>query len=266
MSRFNERNIRVGEPVALLQERFVPVYLMHRFAINSVAKTIGGMEYSNALRGDGAQETRPIDGPTQRRALSALIAALTPTELAIPDTVITLLGPRPFSYDPYVELFNSQTRPAFDELGAARTLAQLIVDATLQRERAARLVQFSIRGAAPLTLGETIDSLTASWYSDSGGSPKTDALRRVAQRAVADRLLLLAADKEAAPDVRAIAELKMDALRRRARTLAASGSVPERAHWMSIAGDFTRWIERQELPTPTPALRPPPGDPFGMDR
>jgi len=266
MSRFNERNIRVGEPVALLQERFVPVYLMHRFAINSVSKTIGGMEYSNAVRGDGAQETRPIDGPAQRRALSALIAALAPAELAIPDTVITLLGPRPFSYGPYVELFNSQTRPAFDELGAARTLAQMIVDAILQRERAARLVQFSIRGAAPLTLGETIDSLTTTWYAVRSGSPKTDALRRVAQRAVADRLLLLAADKEAAPDVRAIAELKMDALRRRARTLAASGSVPERAHWMAIAGDFTRWIERQELPTPTPALRPPPGDPFGMDR
>jgi hypothetical protein len=239
---------------------------MHRFAINSVSKTIGGMEYANAIRGDGAQETKPIDGPTQRRALSALIAALTPTELAIPDTVITLLGPRPFSYGPYIELFNSQTRPAFDELGAARTLAQMIVDAILQRERAARLVQFSIRGAAPLTLGETIDSLTANWYSARSGSPKSDALRRVAQRAVADRLLLLAADKEAAPDVRAITELKMDALRRRAKTLAASGSVPERAHWMAIAGDFTRWIERQELPSPTPALRPPPGDPFGMDR
>jgi hypothetical protein len=266
MSRFNERNIRVGEPVALLQERFVPVYLMHRFAINSVSKTIGGMEYSNAVRGDGAQETRPIDAPTQRRALSALLAALKPAELAIPDTVITLLGPRPFSYGPYVELFNSQTRPAFDELGAARTLSQMIVDAILQKERAARLVQFSIRGASPLTLGETIDSLTASWYSVGSGSPKTDALRRVMQRAVADRLLLLAADKEAAPDVRAIVELKMDALRRRARTLSASGSVPERAHWMAIAGDFTRWIERHELPTPTPALRPPPGDPFGMDR
>jgi hypothetical protein len=108
--------------------------------------------------------------------------------------------------------------------------------------------------------------LTANWYSARSGSPKSDALRRVAQRAVADRLLLLAADKEAAPDVRAITELKMDALRRRAKTLAASGSVPERAHWMAIAGDFTRWIERQELPSPTPALRPPPGDPFGMDR
>jgi hypothetical protein len=31
----------------------------------------------------------------------------------------------------------------------------------------------------------------------------------------------------------------------------------------SIAGDFTRWVERRELPKPTPALVAPPGDPFG---
>ncbi len=265
MSHFNERNIRVGEPVALLQERFVPVYLMHRFAINSLAKTIGGMEYANAVRGDGMQETHPIDGATQRRALAALIGAMSPDELAIPDTVITLLGPRPFSYSPYVELFSSRTRPAFDELGAARTLAQMIVDAVLQRERTARLVQFAIRGPAPLTLTETIDSLTANWSSARPGSAKTDALRRVAQRSVADRLLLLASDKEAAPEVRAVVEFKMDGLRKRARALSASGSESERAHWMAIAGDFNRWIERQELPTPTPALRPPPGDPFGVE-
>ena len=266
MSNFGLRNIRVGEPVALLQERFVPVYLMHRFAINSLAKTIGGMEYSNAVRGDGLVATHPIDGATQRRALSALIAAMAPSELAIPDTVVSLLGPRPFSYDPYVELFGARTRPAFDELGAARTLAQMIADAVLQRERTARLVQFATRGDAPLTLSETIDQLTASWTSaPSGESKKTAALRRVAQRAVADRLLLLAADKEAAPEVRALVELKMDALRKHARSLAASGNDMERAHWMAIAADFTRWLERQELPTPTPALRAPPGDPFGVD-
>jgi hypothetical protein len=266
MARFNERNIRVGEPIALLQERFVPVYLMHRFAINSLAKTIGGMEYSNAVRGDGVEATRPIDAGAQRRALSALVGALSPSELAIPDTVITLLGPRPYSYPQYVELFSSRTRPAFDELGAARTLAQMIVDAILQRERAARLVQFASRGTRPLTLEETIDSLTLTWSPPPRETPSAQALRRVAQRAVADRLLLLAADKEAAPEVRAIVELKMDALRKRARSLAGAGSVPERAHWLAIAADFTRWLERQELPTPTPALRAPPGDPFGMDR
>jgi hypothetical protein len=265
LARFSERNIRTGEPIALLQERFVPVYLMHRFAINSVSKTIGGMEYSNAIRGDQQQATHVIDGATQRRALSALVDALSPKELAIPDTVLTLLGPRPYSYNPYVELFQTRTRPAFDELGAARTLAQMIVDGVLERERAARLVQFATHGGSALTLGEVIDALASDWQSGTAGSAKLDAMRRVKQRAVADRLLLLAADKDAAPEVRAIAELKMTALRSRARVLSAAGTEDNRAQWMAIAADFTRWLQRQELPTPSPALRPPPGDPFGID-
>ncbi|HEY4672249.1 MAG TPA: zinc-dependent metalloprotease, partial [Gemmatimonadaceae bacterium] len=265
ISRFGERNIRIGEPIALLQERFVPLYLMHRFALNSLTKTIGGMEYSNAVRGDHLQATHPIDGAIQRKALSALIEAMQPRELAIPDTVLTLLGPRPFSYQPYVELFGTRTRPAFDELGAARTLAQMIVDGILQRERAARVVGFESRETTPLTLGEIIDDLTADWTAKNAGSSKLEALRRVSQRAVVDRLLLLAADKEAAPEVRSIADLKLAALRARARTLAPSGEEARRAHWTSIAGDINRWIERQELPAPTPALRAPPGDPFGSD-
>jgi hypothetical protein len=266
MSRFGERNIRIGEPIALLQERFVPLYLMHRFAISSLTKTIGGMEYANAVRGDRVQATRPIDAAAQRKALTALIAALQPSELAIPDTVLSLLGPRPFSYQPYVELFGSRTRPAFDELGAARTLAQMIVDGILQRERTARVVAFQTRLPSPLTLGEVIDALTSDWSSASPGSPKLHALKRVAQRSVVDRMLLLAADKEAAPEVRSLVELRMNALRARARGLASSGDEQRRAHWTSIASDLNRWLERQELPSPTPALRPPPGDPFGMDR
>jgi hypothetical protein len=265
ISRFGERNIRVGEPVALLQERFVPLYFMHRFALNSLTKTIGGMEYANAVRGDRVQATRPIDAAAQRAALSTLVSALEPRELAIPDTVLTLLGPRPFFYQPYVELFSSRTRPAFDELGAARTLAQMIVDGILQRERAARIIAFQTRMPKPLTLGQVIDALTADWGTPSTANSKLDALRRVSQRAVVDRMLLLAADKEAAPEVRSLVELKMNVLRGRSRALASSGDEARRAHWASIAGDLNRWLERQELPTPTPALRAPPGDPFGID-
>ncbi len=265
ISRFGERNIRVGEPIALLQERFVPLYFMHRFALNSLTKTIGGMGYANAVRGDRVQVTRPIDPAAQRAALASLILALEPRELEIPDTVVTLLGPRPFSYQPYVELFSSRTRPAFDELGAARTLAQMIVDGILQRERAARVVAFQTRAAHPLTLGEVVDALTADWSAPDPAGPKLAALRRVAQRAVVDRMLLLAADKEAAPEVRSLVELKMSSLRTRSRSLAVSGDEQRRAHWTSIAADLNRWLERQELPSPTPALRAPPGDPFGID-
>ncbi|MFN2567293.1 MAG: zinc-dependent metalloprotease [Gemmatimonadaceae bacterium] len=263
MRRFGLRNIRPGDPIALLQERLAPVYFMHRFAINSVAKAIGGMEYSYAVRGDDQQATRPVPAPAQREALALLLAALSPSELAIPDTVVALLVPGAAAVTPPVELFGSRTRPAFDELGAARTLAQMIVDAVLQRERAARLVQFGLRPGA-LTFGETIDSLVAAtWGRPAAGTPKLDALRRVTQRAVTDRLLTLAADAQASPEVRAMGELTLTELRPVAQRRARIGSDAERAHWISIEGDIARWLERRELPKPTPALVAPPGDPFG---
>ncbi len=133
------------------------------------------------------------------------------------------------SDSPVDELFRGRTDPAFDELAAARTLAQMIVDGILQRERAARLVAFASRGPTMLTLGETVDSLVArTWEaSDAGASRKFVGLRRVAQRR------------------------------------GTAGDTMQRAHWASIAGDFARWIDRRELPRPTPALMAPPGDPFG---
>jgi len=91
------------------------------------------------------------------------------------------------------------------------------------------------------------------------------AIRRVTQRAVADRLITLAADSNAAPEVRAMAEYKIAELRSRARSQAGVGTVEQRAHFASLSSDFTRWIDRRELPVLSPPLRPPPGDPFGED-
>ena len=266
IARFGERNIRPGEPIALLQERFAPVYFFHRFAIGALAKTVGGMEYANAVRGDGQQATRPVPAAEQRAALSALLGALEPAELAIPDTVLTLLAPGAAEYTPPGEPFRSRTRPAFDELGAARTLAQMVVDALLQRDRAGRLVEFARREPDALTLGAVMDSLVArTWRVEPAVSEKLAALRRVASRAVVDRLLALAADQQAAPEVRAMADFKIGRLAGLARLRARTGPDAARAHWEAVAGDLTRWIERRELPQPTPALAAPPGDPFGMD-
>jgi hypothetical protein len=266
MRRFGLGNLRPGEPVSLLQERFAPLYFFHRFAINGATKAIGGLEYSNAVVGDGQQASHAVSAARQRQALSALIAAMQPAELAIPDTVLTLLAPRPFSYPGSVELFGTRTRPAFDELGAARSLAQMIVDGILQRERAARIVQQAAYGEKPLTLSETIDRLVeGTWGGAAPQSPKLAALKRVTQRAVIDRLIALAADSGAAPEVRAMAEFKLAQLGSRARAQTAAGSVEQRAHFANIAADITRWIDRRELPALSPALRPPPGDPFGED-
>jgi hypothetical protein len=264
MQRFGLRNIRAGEPVALLQERFAPVYFMHRFALNSLAKTIGGMEYTNPMSGDAQQATRPIPRTQQLDAVRQLLAALRPEELAIPDTVVTLMVPGAGGVTPQVELFGTRTRPAFDELGAARTLSQMIVDLMLQRERAARLVQFAARPGPQLTFGLLVDTIVrATMNRPTPAAPKLAAISRVTQRALTDRLILLAADSVAAPEVRAIAEVKLAELRSLARGRAI-GALEERAHWLAIARDIERWLEHREVPRLTPALVAPPGDPFGV--
>ena len=97
------------------------------------------------------------------------------------------------------------------------------------------------------------------------GQTAGDAPReRVAQRAVADRLLLLAADSEAAPEVRAMAELRITELRPLALSWSkqATRSEDDRAHWLAIATDFWQWIDKRELPALTKVLVAPPGDPF----
>jgi hypothetical protein len=266
MRRFGERNLRPGEPLALLQERFAPLYLMHRFAFGSTAKTIGGVEYHHAVRGDGQQFTRPLPGNQQRAALRMLLSGLTPAELAIPDTVLTLLGPRPFGSSPYVELMNSRTRPTFDELGAARTLAQMILDSYLQRDRLARLVQFAAHDASTLTLWEVLETTERTLFpAAAAGSPKERALQRVAQRAYIDRLVAIAADKDASPEVRALLDQRLRTVAPQYAARARTAARPEEAaHLNALVSDIRRWLDRGEVPASSPALRPPPGDPFGM--
>ena len=268
MGRFSERAVRPGDPLALLHERFAPVYFMHRFALNGVAKTIGGLEYATVLRGDGQQATRAVDAARQREALGLLAAALAPAELDVPDTVRALLGPGAEQVTPGVELFGSRTRPAFDALGAARTLAQMVVDAALQRERAARLVQQAAYDPRQLTLSEAIDALAAAVAprAGAGATGRDAALRRVAHRALVDRLLALAADSAAAPEVRAMAELKLGGMGAAARAAGRAGGPAEaRAHALAVAADVERWQTRREAPRPSPALVAPPGDPFGEE-
>jgi len=264
MQRFGPGNVRPGEPLALLQERFAFLYFWHRSALSSLARAVGGMEYHHAMAGDGQMATRWVPATAQRAALRQLLGALEPAELAIPDTVLVLLGPRPYGYGGAPELFQSRTRPAFDELGAAYSLADLLLSWLLERNRAGRLVVQSARDGSALSLGETIDSLAGRTFRAGPAGGRDAALRRAAARALADRLLALAADREASAEVRALAELKLTQLRGRARVLGQSGSENARAAWQAIAADFTRWIERQELPQPTRALATPQWDPFGQ--
>jgi hypothetical protein len=260
---FGLRNLNPGEPVATLQERFARLYFFHRFAVNAVAKAIGGVEYHHAIAGDRQQATRTVPAVRQRAAVAQLLGTLSPAELAIPDTVLTLLGPRPFGYEPSPEQFGSRTGAVFDELGAAGTLARMVLDPLLQRERLARVAQQSARDPAMPSLAELFGMVERSvWDVGADKSPRDASLRRAVQRAFASGLIRLAADTAAAPDVRAMADLTLERLGSEASVRGGGerGTPEARAHWRALAGQIVRWREEREIP-PT-ALPPPAGDPF----
>ena len=264
LERFGDAAIAEGEPVALLEERLAPVYFHHRFALEAATKMVGGMEYAYAVKGDGQPPTRPIAAARQRAALAELLEAL-----RLPEKLIAQLAPEPFGYGTATtgEEFRSRTWPAFDELGAARTLSGLIVDGLLNRERAARLAAAGMSGEEALTLDEVVEELLdATWNRPWPDDPKVAALQQAANRAVLDRLLALAGDKQATVEVRAVAEWALadllddlkqqehpDALREAVRQLA------ER--------DIERFFNRTDSATErTPALEPPPGSPIGAGK
>ncbi|MDH3622153.1 MAG: zinc-dependent metalloprotease, partial [Gammaproteobacteria bacterium] len=94
LQRFSERNIRIGRPLATIEETLVPIYLLHRFQIRAVGKLIGGQYFNYRMRGDAQDEARPVAVARQQQALEALLATLDPEVLRLPQALVDTITPR----------------------------------------------------------------------------------------------------------------------------------------------------------------------------
>jgi hypothetical protein len=265
LDRFDERAIAPGDPMALLNRRFVTVYLHHRFTLGAAIKAVGGMEYRYGVRGDSAAVTRLIPPAAQRRALEAVLDVVEPRELAVPERVLRLLAPRPFGYETDERGFASAAAPAFDQVGLARTLAATAIGGLLDPPRAARLVAFADRDPQEPSLTEVVGRIIDRTWGRPAPAQHA-ALKRVVERVVVDELMDLARRPEASPEVRAAAEW---GLRRIGRQLAAPGPAvggDVAAHRQLAAADIERFLSRRDAPTAPPQpLAAPPGAPIGQE-
>ncbi len=265
LERFGARNLRAGTPLARLEDVLATVYLHHRYQLAAAAKAVGGIDYRHALAGDGQRGVRVIGAERQRRALGLLLDATEPRFLDLPDEVLRLLTPRPPENAPSREQFGGRTGPAFDALGVAATGADLVYAALFEPARAARLVDFHRRDADLPALEEVVDTAIDRAFVDTVTlSPRQAEIARVVQRALVDRLVLLAEDADAAPWVRSRVDLALgDLLQRIDKVVALDDG--ERAHFASLAADIGRHLARSAPPALAPhaARRAPPGDPIG---
>lgn len=258
LSRFGERNIAPGQPLSLLQEVLVPLYLYHRYQLDGALKVVGGLEYRYSLRGDGQEPARPVDGEAQRKALATILEILEPETLDLPDNVVALLLPRPAEYQPNVEMFASSTAPAFDPLGAAAAAADMVVQGLLRPERAARLVDFHRRDAKLPGFEDVLDALVKVSFVQGKEDNRHAELRRVVQWVVVRRMIGLSSDPAATSGVRARVDGALHDLLGRLKAGTTS-------HARFLAGEIERYLQRPEgsvaqLPAPPP---PPPGQPIG---
>lgn len=140
LTNFNEKKIRNGEPMATLEEVFVPMYMFHRFQVEAAAKSVGGAYYGNVNRGDAQTVFQPVPAKEQQEAIAALMETLRPEFLEVPAFILKNIPPRPFRYYPNQrEVFNRKTGMSFDPLGPPEAAAGLTISFLLNSERASRL-------------------------------------------------------------------------------------------------------------------------------
>ncbi|MBT8404083.1 MAG: zinc-dependent metalloprotease [Gemmatimonadetes bacterium] len=242
LDRFGESSIETGEPLAMMEDVLVPLYLHHRYQAEATSKVVGGLYYTYALRGDGQEPLSRVPAAQQRRALDALMRTLDPEELKIPESVLEMLPPRPPGFGGGQELFRKWTGAAFDAVSPAAAASDATLRFLLNAERAARLVEQNAMDSGMPSLQEVLGRLSGDIMEYDADDAYAAELNRVVQQAYAGHLMRMAASA-GMPQVRAIAAFELDRLHGMLEDR-ESDDMTQRAMDFAMANDIERFLER----------------------
>ena len=266
LSRFGLGNLPAGAPAADLRRVVVPIYLYHRYQTTAVGRQIGGVDYAYAVSGDGRERADPVPAERQRAALDALMLALSPETLDLPDRVLDLLSSAQSGVPDRqtdIELFDGRTDAVFDPSSAAAAATESVYETLLAPERLNRLVEQQRRDPSQLGLQETLDRIALTVGPGGALSPRHAELRRVARARYAAYLAALiqgkALSSTAQGMVRDAANRFGDQLKR------CRGDRNETAQCVYLAQALTGPVEGlKALGETLPVAQPvPPGAPIG---
>lgn len=198
LANYGPEMLRKGEPVSKLSARFALIYLFHRYALSSAINVIGSAKIPPALAGDGQRPLEIWDPQSQRRALSLCAQALRADQLEVPPKIWrSLVQYENRGFDP--EAYKSSAGYIFSPYDGARSIAEIVLDGLIDAGRLERLD--SIHHFEPASPGghEVLSALVQGAFSANSNND----LGGVVQNELADRLMILAVDENATPEVRA---------------------------------------------------------------
>ena len=258
MARFGERAIRAGRPLATLEEVLVPLYMHHRYQVESTATAVGGVGFSYAARGDGLRPVWRVPSDAQNAALDALMRTLMPSELTVPRTVLELIPPRPPGYGSHREMFPRYTGDVFDAITPAVVVARHTVESLLTPERAARMVEQKALDPSQPGLDDVLNRLMEASFGAATSDAYEAEVKRAVEGVVLSRVQWLAANADM-PQVRAISTATLQRVR---GDLVAMTDAP---HAALMALDIERFLESPGDAFTGPGMpAAPPGAPIGQ--
>ncbi|MEW6019715.1 MAG: zinc-dependent metalloprotease, partial [Pseudomonadota bacterium] len=244
-------------------------YLHHRWAIERGQGYVGGLYQNIVLKGDDVPPTEFVPGALQREVLALLMEGLRPEQLSIPEALLAQLTP-----DPNPNLEDLSTDAVFDQVKAARVLSAMILEPLFDKQKAARLVALGARQPDALTFPEMVQAvMTATWNASGDATPQARALRRAAQAAALDSMMILGAQADASPEARAYVLDELAKLSASLKTRRESDPL-SLAFQRQSARDIDRYLEdpaahapKSAMPawgaTPRSRFPMPPGPPLG---
>ena len=230
--------------------------------MKAAMNTVGGADYTYALRGDNQTPVTIVAGREQRRALATIVRTLEADFLAVPKDILELIPPPAYRYS-QGEVFPRHTGLLFDPLTAADVSADYTVELLLHPERMARVVDYHSRNSDYPGLGDVVDAmLGATWNAEPPADTYYAQVQEVAERSVLDGVMEQASSADNPARVRAVLSAKLDEL---AEQLDAS-SAPS-PHQKLALEDIRRWQSRPQ--GTVPGSKPPeipPGSPIGASQ
>lgn len=259
LNDFGEKNIRVGMPMAMLEDALVPVYFYHRYQIEAATKLVGGMYYTYALRGDGQIVTKQMSKAEQLAALYAIVDCIDPKVLQIPDRIAALIPPRPSGYIDSRELFRKRTGLSFDQLSPAETAADLPFSFLFNSERLSRMVQLEMKGG--LGVAEMVQLLIDKTFKAPRRTGMEALIQQQTEQVLLTYLLASSVDESNSFAVRGSLTKAVNELKKyiELQSKTATGV---------YAGHLQLALERMKNPSaakPTLHKEAPPGAPIGCE-
>ncbi|CAM4081397.1 zinc-dependent metalloprotease [Pseudoalteromonas byunsanensis] len=264
LNTFGINNIKTGVALSQLEEKLVPLFLFHRYQVESAVKLIGGVDYDYEVRtANAVKGAKVVDKTIQKKALQAILKTLDAEQLRIPESVLALIPPKAYGESKTRESVYGRTGLTLDAMALPEVAANHSLNLLLNAERLNRLAQHKARDAKHLGVEQVMNALYHKVFEANASTGMAQKLVQRVQYLTAVRMAQLASSDKVEPEVQAQLRFQLMRVAKQFDQQSLFSNVSEEtAYRHELARQVNVFLESGKWPEGFKALKMPPGSPI----